>query len=130
MAVSEVVRPSRAKTASRAEHRPWGLGRRAAYLQIPAGLGRCGGLAWAAWLATPPDHVEELTQRRGLELGESFRPGGNSSWVTPADDRSATDVIDEAAVGLAETIGALPQPELDHGTRLSEAPTVTHVTQM
>ena len=38
-------------------------------------------------------HVEELTQRWGLDLGEPFEPGGNCSWVAPAVDRVGRDVV-------------------------------------
>jgi streptomycin 6-kinase len=68
----------------------------AANLRVPRNLRAsvdAGGLAWGAWLAALPARLEELTQRWGLELGESFEPGGNCSWVAPAVDRHGRDVV-------------------------------------
>ena len=65
-------------------------------LHVPSFLqasAEAGGPAWAAWLAALPDHVEELSERWGLELGEPFEPGGNCSWVAPAVDGTGRDVV-------------------------------------
>lgn len=36
------------------------------------------------WLQRLPDMVRELTARWGLLLGDTFEPGGTTSWVAPA----------------------------------------------
>jgi streptomycin 6-kinase len=72
------------------------VGRVSARLRVPRYLQDStdlGGPARAAWLATLPDHVEALSARWGLELGEPFEPGGNCSWVAPGTDRDGRHVV-------------------------------------
>ena len=52
-----------------------------------------GGDARRTWLAALPAHVDELTARWGLRLGEPFEPGGNCSWVAPGTDADGRDVV-------------------------------------
>ena len=60
------------------------------YLQASTDV---GGEARGRWLAALPAHVDELTARWGLRLGEPFEPGGNCSWVAPGTDADGRDVV-------------------------------------
>ncbi|MCL2396177.1 MAG: aminoglycoside phosphotransferase family protein [Acidimicrobiaceae bacterium] len=93
------------------------------YLQASV---EAGGPAWAAWLAALGDHVEELSERWGLELGEPFEPGGNCSWVAPAVDGTGREVVLKVAWRHTEALheaeglavlsgqGAIRLYELEH----------------
>jgi streptomycin 6-kinase len=52
-----------------------------------------GGEDRRSWLVALPAHVEELSSRWGLRLGEPFEPGGNCAWVAPGTDADGRDVV-------------------------------------
>jgi streptomycin 6-kinase len=60
------------------------------YLQASTDL---GGEARRRWLVALPAHVDDLTARWGLRLGEPFEPGGSCAWVAPGADAEGRDVV-------------------------------------
>jgi streptomycin 6-kinase len=60
------------------------------YLQASTDI---GGPARVAWLDALPAHIEVLTVRWGLRLGEPFEPGGNCSWVAPGVDPDGRPIV-------------------------------------
>jgi streptomycin 6-kinase len=45
------------------------------------------------WVVGLPDIVAGLAQRWSLSVGEPFQPGGQNSWVAPARDPQARDLV-------------------------------------
>lgn len=45
------------------------------------------------WLDRLPEIVDELAQRWSLRLGEPYQPGGQCSWVSPAQDSAGHEVV-------------------------------------
>lgn len=46
-----------------------------------------------AWVSRLPDLVPVLAERRELQLGEPYEPGGHCSWVAPARGRDGQDLV-------------------------------------
>ena len=63
-----------------------------------------GGEDRRSWLLALPAHVDELTSRWGLRLGEPFEPGGNCAWVAPGTDAGGRDVVLKVAWRHAEAL--------------------------
>ena len=51
------------------------------------------GSGRAAWLASLPERIDELTRRWGLRLSEPFGPGGSGSWVAPGTDSDGREIV-------------------------------------
>lgn len=66
-----------------------------ATLQIPYNLrqaaGEDGGPERRDWMADLPRIVDELAARWSLRLGDPYEPGGQCSWVAPAQDAGGKD---------------------------------------
>jgi streptomycin 6-kinase len=52
-----------------------------------------GGEARQRWLEALPAHVDELTSRWELRLGEPFEPGGNCSWAAPGTAADGREIV-------------------------------------
>lgn len=46
-----------------------------------------------SWLTGVPSLVASLADQWSLQLGDSFQPGGQCSWVAPATDPRGTDLV-------------------------------------
>ena len=72
------------------ERRPY-----AVHVAVPALLleSQKASIEGRAWLQALPDVVAEVAEGWNLQVGEPFRPGGQTAWVAPARDRTGRDLV-------------------------------------